>query len=52
MTDKKIKSILFTNSKLEPYEPYWFHTKEKTLPHKYDYNFEEVAENAKHIYLD
>jgi len=49
--EKNTIPILFTNTELEPYEPYWFHPKEKTLPYKYAHSFHEIAENSKHIYL-
>lgn len=44
--------ILLTNLELEPYEPYWEHPKEKTLPHKYVHTFREIADNSKHVYLE
>ena len=52
VTKRRIIPILFTNTELEPYEPYFFHPKEKTLPHKYAHNFTEIAENSRHIYLE
>jgi len=50
--DKKIMPILFTRQELEPYEPYWYHIKEKTLPYKYTHNFHSIAANSVHIYLE
>jgi hypothetical protein len=49
--EKSIYPILFTNTELEPYEPYWHHPKENTLPHKHAMSFQEIAENSRHIYL-
>ncbi len=52
LKEREIAPILFTNTELEPYEPYWDHPKVNTLPHKYALSFQEIAENSRHIYLE
>jgi hypothetical protein len=49
--EQEIVPILFTNSELEPYMPYWDHPKEKQLPCKHPMSFQELSFNSQAIYL-
>jgi len=51
--EKEIKQtpILFTNTELESYMPYFEHPKEKELPRKHPFSFQDISFNSKAIYL-
>ena len=51
LVSEGVKIILFTNSELEPYEPYYKHAKKDSLPSRYAHNFRELAMNSRYIYL-